>query len=162
MTFFVLRIKYAHIRDIVTQKVCCVMTRMPVSSPFKLFSCRGSPMAQAALIQLSSAQRCFQDQVTNNIPKDNCLLFPRHYIPCQTREGDLHGDEFFKHGNQTCPRSLRKCVFQVTRLSLQTSCSLTESSGWVTRGYWSHLFWWCCSDEHVKARTYENNFQVCF
>ena len=31
---FVLLIKYAHIRDIVTHLACCVLARVPVHSPF--------------------------------------------------------------------------------------------------------------------------------
>lgn len=42
VTVFVLPIKFAHIRDIVTRKACRVMTRVPVSSPFYLKSCGGS------------------------------------------------------------------------------------------------------------------------
>ena len=36
--------------------------------------------------------------------RNHCLLFPRLYISCQTREGNL--DEFFQHENQSCPPSL--------------------------------------------------------
>ena len=36
--------------------------------------------------------------------KDDCSLFSRLYISCQTREGDL--EEFFKHENQPWPPSL--------------------------------------------------------
>ena len=36
--------------------------------------------------------------------KNDCLLFSRLYISCQTREGNL--DEFFQHENQSCPPSL--------------------------------------------------------
>ena len=36
--------------------------------------------------------------------RNDCLLFSRLYISCQTREGNL--DEFFQHENQSCPPSL--------------------------------------------------------
>ena len=36
--------------------------------------------------------------------KNDCSLFSRLYISCQTRDGDL--DEFFSHENQACPPSL--------------------------------------------------------
>ncbi|KAK3732423.1 hypothetical protein QZH41_018359, partial [Actinostola sp. cb2023] len=36
--------------------------------------------------------------------KEDCVLFSRLYIACQSREGDLH--DFFKHENQPCPPSL--------------------------------------------------------
>lgn len=36
--------------------------------------------------------------------KNDCSLFSRLYISCQTRDGDL--DNFFKHENQPCPPAL--------------------------------------------------------
>ena len=36
--------------------------------------------------------------------RNHCLLFPRLYISCQTREGNL--DQFFQHENQSFPPSL--------------------------------------------------------
>ena len=44
MTVFVLPIKYAHIKDIVTQIACRVMAHVPVSSLFYPKSCGGSQM----------------------------------------------------------------------------------------------------------------------
>ena len=36
--------------------------------------------------------------------KNDCSLFSRLFIACQTRNGDL--DEFFQHENQACPPSI--------------------------------------------------------
>ena len=44
VTVFVLPNKYAQIGDIVTRKVCRVMKRVPMSSPFYPKSCGGSDL----------------------------------------------------------------------------------------------------------------------
>lgn len=56
-----------------------------------IFKCPSSKTVSKTKQQLSSA-------------KNDCLLFSRLYISCQTREGNL--DEFFQHENQSCPPSL--------------------------------------------------------
>ena len=57
----------------------------------RLFNEHASNVASKTKRQLSSAG-------------NDCLLFLRLYISCQTREGNL--DEFFQHENQSCPPSL--------------------------------------------------------
>ena len=36
--------------------------------------------------------------------RNDVALFSRHYIGCQTRDGNL--EEFFRHENQACPPAL--------------------------------------------------------
>ena len=45
---FVLLIKYAHIRAIVTRLACCFIACVSVHSPFSLFSCGGSHLQTSA------------------------------------------------------------------------------------------------------------------
>lgn len=45
-----------------------------------------------------------KDQVKVKLLKEDCSLFGRLYIACQTRDGDL--DEFFSYENQPWPPSL--------------------------------------------------------
>ena len=56
-----------------------------------------------ALLQcFSTKAKPGKSQITSL--KNDCSLFSRLYIACQTREGSL--DDFFKHENQSCPPSL--------------------------------------------------------
>ena len=72
-----------------------VQKKKPLSDPItrnKLsFFTSSSKKSSKGTQQLSSMKR-------------DCSLFSRMYISCQNRDGDL--DEFFRHENQGCPRSL--------------------------------------------------------
>ena len=57
----------------------------------RVFNDPASKVASKTKQQMSSA-------------RNDCLLFSRLYISCQTRERNL--DEFFQHENQSCPPSL--------------------------------------------------------
>ena len=60
--------------------------------------------------------------------RNDCLLFSRLYISCQTREGNL--DEFFQHENQSCPPSLSQDGKKVgtSRMSPVLHYSTTEDA----------------------------------
>ena len=56
--------------------------------------------------------------------RDDCSLFSRLYISCQTREGDL--EEFFRHENQPWPPHCPSMVNsgKVTKLNLSNVCKV--------------------------------------
>lgn len=55
------------------------------------------------LFSRPTAKAVFKKQAQVSALKDDCSLFSRLYISCQTREGDL--EEFFRHENQPWPPS---------------------------------------------------------
>ena len=84
----------AHIESFIAERL--VQQSKSLYDPIKrnnlsVFNVPPSKVASKTKQQLSSA-------------RNNCLLFSRLYISCQTREGNL--DEFFQHENQSCPPSL--------------------------------------------------------
>jgi len=69
---------------------------VPISEPIK--------RNKLALFQFTKVSNKTKPQLA--ILKDDCALFSRLYIACQSREGNL--DEFFKYENQPYPPALAK------------------------------------------------------
>lgn len=95
------------------------------------------------LFSRPTAKAVSKKQAQVSALKDDCSLFSRLYISCQTREGDL--EEFFRHENQPWPPSSTCPMFARHNWSF----SREPESG-------CEDIWWGCGSTDAASKNSKN------